>query len=198
MRGKPCKIGADFRKERGNMTLGERICQYRVQRRLSQQEVAEKLEVSRQSVSKWETDGAVPELDKLVKLCELFEVSLDELVRGEKPQEAEASESVEKGQEAVLTVQMTQSRPERSNAQVAAGAVMLAVGLIGFFSALVLPWQVLYLAIPLVICGILCLTMREKAGLACVVVVLLTVALLTILPILYSIILSFSIKQLQF
>ena len=50
------------------MTLGERICQYRVRRRLSQQEVAEKLEVSRQSVSKWETDGAVPELDKLVKL----------------------------------------------------------------------------------------------------------------------------------
>ena len=64
------------------MTLGERICQYRIERRLSQQEVAEKLEVSRQSVSKWETDGAVPELDKLVKLCELFGVGLDELVRG--------------------------------------------------------------------------------------------------------------------
>lgn len=181
------------------MTLGERICQYRVQRRLSQQEVAEKLEVSRQSVSKWETDGAVPELDKLVKLCELFEVSLDELVRGETPQEpdAEAPERSEKGQETVLTLQMTQSRPERSNAQVAAGAVLLAVGLIGSFAALVLPWEVLCLAIPLVICGILCLTMRENAGLACVAVVLLTVALLTILPILYSIILSFSIKQLQ-
>ena len=183
------------------MTLGERICQYRVQRRLSQQEVAEKLEVSRQSVSKWETDGAVPELDKLVKLCELFEVSLDELVRGEKPQDVEAPEASEKGKEAVLTVQMAQSRPERSNAQVAAGAVLLAVGLIGSFSALVLPWRIgqgiLFLAIPLAVCGILCLTMRKNAGLACVAVVLLTIALLTILPILYSIILSFSIKQLQ-
>ena len=169
------------------MTLGERICQYRIRRRLSQQEVAEKLEVSRQSVSKWETDGAVPELDKLVKLCELFEVSLDELVRGEKPQgpDAETPELSEKGQETVLTVQMTQACPERSNAQVAAGAVLLAVGLIGAFSALILPWQVLCLAIPLVICGILCLTMREKAGLACVAVVLLAVALLMLLPLHY-------------
>ena len=171
------------------MTLGERICQYRVQRHLSQQEVAEKLEVSRQSVSKWETDGSVPELDKLVKLCELFEVSLDELVRGEKQQEsdAEAPETPEKGQETVLTLKMTQPRPERSNAQVAAGAVLLAVGLIGFFSALVLPWEVLCLAIPLVICGILCLTMRENAGLACVVVILLTAALLVLVPLLRSI-----------
>ena len=171
------------------MTLGERICQYRVRRRLSQQEVAEKLEVSRQSVSKWETDGAVPELDKLVKLCELFEVSLDELVKGEKPQglDAEEPEASEKGQENVFTLQMTQARPERSNAQVAAGAVLLAVGLIGFFSALVLPWEVLCLAVPLVICGILCLTMRENAGLACVVVVLLTVALLVLVPLLRSV-----------
>ena len=37
------------------------------------------LGVSRQSVSKWETDGAVPELDKLMKLCDLFGVSLDQL-----------------------------------------------------------------------------------------------------------------------
>ena len=176
------------------MSLGERICQYRVRRRLSQQEVAEKLEVSRQSVSKWETDGAVPELDKLVKLCELFEVSLDELVRGEKPQESEAEtpELSEKGQETVLTVQMTQSRPERSNAQVALGAVLLAVGLIGLLAVPVLPWGIeqgiLFLAVPMVICGILCLTMRENAGLACVVVVLLTIALLMILPLLFSVI----------
>ena len=170
------------------MTLGERICQYRVQRRLSQQEVAEKLEVSRQSVSKWETDGAVPELDKLVKLCELFEVSLDELVRGEKRQEsdAETPEASEKGQDTVLTVQMTQSRPERSSAQVAAGAVLLAVGLVGLLSVLVLPWGIgqgiLLLTAPMAICGILCLTMRENAGLACAAVVLLTIALWMILP----------------
>ena len=175
------------------MTLGERICQYRIERHMSQQEVAEKLEVSRQSVSKWETDGAVPELDKLVKLCELFGVGLDELVRGEKPKESnvEAPEPSKRGQETVLTVQMTQSRPERSNAQVAAGAVLLAVGLISIFAVPVLPWGIgqgiLFLAVPMTICGILCLTLRKNAGLACVAVVLLAVALLMILPLLFFI-----------
>ena len=54
---------------------------------MSQDALAEKLGVSRQSVSKWETDGAVPELEKLVRLAELFGVSLDELVRDIRPKE---------------------------------------------------------------------------------------------------------------
>ena len=161
------------------MTLGERICQYRVQRRLSQQEVAEKLEVSRQSVSKWETDGAVPELDKLVKLCELFEVSLDELVRGERPKEAETTKTSDKGKETVLTLHMTQARPERSNAQVAAGAVLLAVALLACRGVMLIPGlhaltRIIFL--PLLVCGIVCLTVRKNAGLACFVVLLLTIA----------------------
>ena len=41
------------------------------------------LDVSRQSISKWENNLAVPELDKLVKLSEIFEISLDMLVKGE-------------------------------------------------------------------------------------------------------------------
>lgn len=65
------------------MTLGKRINTYRTARRLSQEEVAERLAVSRQAVSKWETDRAVPELDKLVALSDLFGVTLDQLVKGE-------------------------------------------------------------------------------------------------------------------
>ena len=41
------------------------------------------MEVSRQSISKWENNSAVPELEKIIKLSEIFEVSLDELVKGE-------------------------------------------------------------------------------------------------------------------
>lgn len=67
------------------MTLGERIYAQRTAHSLSQTELAERLEVSRQSISKWETNASVPELDKLVKMCELFEVSMDELVRGRGP-----------------------------------------------------------------------------------------------------------------
>ena len=67
------------------MTLGQRIYTYRTQKQLSQATLAELLEVSRQSVSKWETDASVPELDKLIKMGELFEISLDELIKGDKP-----------------------------------------------------------------------------------------------------------------
>ena len=60
------------------MTLGERIYTRRTALGMSQDKLAEQLEVSRQSVSKWETDASVPDLDKLVKLSELFHMTLDE------------------------------------------------------------------------------------------------------------------------
>lgn len=65
------------------MTLGQRICMYRTRQQLSQAVLAEQLEVSRQSVSKWETDASVPELDKLIRMSELFDVSLEELIKGQ-------------------------------------------------------------------------------------------------------------------
>ena len=49
---------------------------------LSQQELAERLHVSRQSISKWELGTAKPDLDNMIRLSELFGVSLDELVLG--------------------------------------------------------------------------------------------------------------------
>ena len=64
------------------MSLGETIYTLRTRRNLSQGDLAEQLDVSRQSISKWETDRSVPELDKLVKMSRLFGVSLDELVLG--------------------------------------------------------------------------------------------------------------------
>ena len=66
------------------MQLGEHIYQYRSQKGLSQGALASALEVSRQSVSKWENNSSVPELDKLIKMSELFEITLDELVFGKK------------------------------------------------------------------------------------------------------------------
>lgn len=64
------------------MSLGENIYRLRSEKGMSQSELAEALNVSRQSISKWETDGSVPELDKLLSLSSLFGVSLDELVKG--------------------------------------------------------------------------------------------------------------------
>ncbi len=67
------------------MKLCERILRLRTERGMSQEELAAYLDVSRQSVSKWETGTSVPELDKLMKLRELFGVTLDDLVCEKEP-----------------------------------------------------------------------------------------------------------------
>ena len=61
------------------MTLGEKIYKYRKQAGLSQEELAYKTNVTRQSVSLWETDQTMPSLESLITLSEIFSVSLDDL-----------------------------------------------------------------------------------------------------------------------
>ena len=62
------------------MHIGEKISFLRSNAGLSQEELAEKVNVSRQSVSKWEMNQALPQIDKVLMLCELFDVSTDELL----------------------------------------------------------------------------------------------------------------------
>lgn len=62
------------------MTIGEKIAQLRISADISQEQLAEKISVSRQSVSKWEMDQALPQIDKVLQLCELFDISTDELL----------------------------------------------------------------------------------------------------------------------
>ena len=68
------------------MNLGENIHNFRIACNMSQTDLADELNVSRQSVSKWENNSAQPELDKLCRMSELFDVTLDELVYGRRPQ----------------------------------------------------------------------------------------------------------------
>ena len=65
------------------MTLGQKIQALRHDAGLSQEGLGEKLGVSRQAISKWEADGAVPEVDKLIALSRLFGVSLHDLLQVE-------------------------------------------------------------------------------------------------------------------
>lgn len=67
------------------MNLGENIYRLRSERGMSQEALAAALEVSRQSVSKWENHSAMPELEKLIKMSEIFGVTLDQLVGKETP-----------------------------------------------------------------------------------------------------------------
>ena len=61
------------------MTLGQRICQYRKQLNISQEELGDRLGVSRQAVSKWETDLSVPDMNNLLALAREFGISVAEL-----------------------------------------------------------------------------------------------------------------------
>ena len=63
------------------MTIGQKITQLRASADISQEQLSETLGVSRQSVSKWETDQALPQIDKVLQLAELFNISTDELLR---------------------------------------------------------------------------------------------------------------------
>ena len=65
------------------MKLSEKIMILRKQKGWSQEELAEKLEVSRQAVSKWERGQASPDIEKILKISQLFEVSTDVLLKEE-------------------------------------------------------------------------------------------------------------------
>lgn len=72
------------------MELGGNIYKYRVKNGLSQELLAEKLSVSRQSVSKWELNQSYPEVDKIIQMSILFSVTTDELLMDSKTNEVRA------------------------------------------------------------------------------------------------------------
>lgn len=154
------------------MSIGRNINRLRVQKGLSQDVLAEIMEVSRQSVSKWENDAALPELDKLVKLSELFGVTLDELILDRKPdipavpENPPVSRSTET--EPVSPVPAAVERQGLAVRQIVgsvllcfAGLTFLLItlyfGLLVGFTAAVLPG----------LCGLLCLVCRKRPGLWC-------------------------------
>lgn len=65
------------------MSLGERLLQYRKSINISQDQLAEKIGVTRQTISKWETDQSTPEFNKIEPLCKVFGITTDELIKGE-------------------------------------------------------------------------------------------------------------------
>ncbi len=62
------------------MTFAEKVTHLRIVNNISQEELAKKINVSRQAVGKWENGESLPQIDKLLELCELFKISADELI----------------------------------------------------------------------------------------------------------------------
>lgn len=70
-------------KEGKHMSIGEKLAKLRKENNYTQEQLATILEVSRQSISKWESDLAYPETDKLIRLAKLYDCSLDYLMKDE-------------------------------------------------------------------------------------------------------------------
>ena len=142
------------------MTLNENIRALRIDAGLSQDELAARLGVSRQSVSKWETGSATPELEKLTAMSGLFGVTLDELVYGRRETEAENA--------AVLETHKQTGTPKAR--YVAALILVIVGGVISIVLMLLgvsLPGAALWCS-PLILCGIACFKARRHLAFWCV------------------------------
>lgn len=100
-----------------NMTLGQRLYELRRDKGFSQEKVAEVLGVTRQTVSKWETDQSTPDFDKILPLCRLFDISTDELIVGRNDNEAKNDYYVNADSYNITDADTNESRQENDYAQ---------------------------------------------------------------------------------
>ena len=148
------------------MNLGENIYHLRTERNLSQGELADALEVSRQSVSKWENNSSVPELEKLLKMAQIFEITLDELVTGREKQEEQYAVQA-------APAPVASAEKQRLTPQQILGIILLSFGslcliiftVVGIFVGM---WLMgVAIALPFLLCGLICLLCRKNVCLKC-------------------------------
>ena len=146
------------------MNLGETIYRLRTDKQMSQGELAEMLEVSRQSISKWENNSAVPELEKLIRLSEIFEVSLDELVKGEE----KSKDTPPEVRTEVVYVKQKGFPPRKI-----AGTILFCMAFLVTILLMVAGGGLagLIFASPFLACGIICFVFQKNVGLWCAWVV---------------------------
>lgn len=123
------------------MTLGEHIQALRREAGLSQEGLGEALGVSRQAVSKWESDGAIPELNTLIAMSRLFHVTLGQLLQVEEPEPEPDGEVEERREpdwsqvEAIMGRYLKEAEARRAKPRrwTRAAAVLLVIGGIWMF-----------------------------------------------------------------
>jgi transcriptional regulator with XRE-family HTH domain len=72
--------------------IGNKLYELRKSKNLSQEELADRLNVTRQTISKWETNQSTPDFDKIIPLCEIYGISADELLTGVKEEKETLTE----------------------------------------------------------------------------------------------------------
>ena len=111
------------------MTLGEKLSKLRKEYNYTQEQLAEILGVSRQSISKWESDIAYPETDKLIELGKLFDCSMDYLLKEDVIEKngAQASGFTEKVEEISRKVMTDKNKGKAKKILKVIGIVLAAV-----------------------------------------------------------------------
>ena len=112
------------------MSLGEKLLKLRKKKGLSQEEVADILHVTRQTVSKWETDQSMPDFDKVLPICNLYEISTEELFHDEVSTVREGEEVLEEN----TILDQNYNRKKALFTTVAVMLYILSVVVIIFFS----------------------------------------------------------------
>lgn len=146
------------------MNLGQKIYELRTAKNLSQGDLADLLDVSRQSVSKWENSTAVPELDKLIRLCDVFDITLDELT-GRTPQAPE--------QPVLISPHSTAFTTQKVAGYILLTFALLAALLLALFAAEL--FMFILIVQPLLLCSLICLRVKNHAGYWCLWAIYLSV-----------------------
>ncbi len=130
--------------------LGERLFKLRRDKKLSQEEVAEKLNVTRQTISKWETDQSMPDFDKVVPLCELYGITPKELFIELK--EKESSQNTE----CVIDLEEEKLKTSKKAKGIASSVVLYFLGVVWIMISIPVMNMnpIVASAIFLLICGI--------------------------------------------
>lgn len=153
------------------MTFGEKLSKLRKESNYTQEQVADILNVSRQSVSKWESNTAYPETDKLICLARLFECSTDYLLKDECANKSGAAVAPHKT--SIFTTQKI------------IGYILLTVSLVAAILVALLSEseEELFILLPMLsavlVCSLICLFVERKAGYWCAWAVFAPVTLLT-------------------
>ncbi len=145
--------------------LGERIYRLRSENNLSQGELAEKLDVSRQAVSKWENNISIPELDKIAAMSELFGVTTDELIKGGAPKE-------DKTQTPPIIIEHTESGFSRGKIMQILGIVFVVLGILlaTLMFLLAADWVFIAVFILLAVNGVVLIACKKRLWLVLIIV----------------------------
>ena len=131
------------------MSIGQRISKLRKDNGFSQEYVAEKLDVSRQAVSKWETDRSAPDTYNLIALAKLYDVSVEYIAIG-------------KQEDRQKNIPAVETEHNRITSSKIVGFVLLGVGLVALILGMLLSVILILLSVYLLTGGILCIAVRKK------------------------------------